>query len=149
MDSGMTALDYVRGLEWWQVLQPETRRLNLTVTEPPRLHDLTWLPYPRRDDADRILQGYTGDRSFEQFTDEGERGFLLVTTFSEPPRTTDSQVRTWRVEDCQIPTEPQNVPHVATDVIPRPLAVEKIAGPRIEPASGEGIPNHATELAPD
>src|SRR5690606_9270570 len=65
----------------------------------------------------------------------------------EPARPAGREVRARRMRDHQIPPHLEHAQHVALDVRPRRLGREEIARHRLMPASEEGIPYRAAELA--
>jgi hypothetical protein len=150
VDPGVSALDYVRRLELREVLEPQARRLDLSVPELPGLDYLVGLTDGGADLPDRILKSDVGDGRGQKAPHEIQ-GILLRSLASRPPTsTTHSEIGAGRVRNQQIVVRarieyPKRVGHMVARRIR--FGRQQIARPRIVATSQERIPDHARELA--
>ena len=141
----LPATDDVGRHQLRQSFQPQTSGLRFSMSELPRLDDLTWLPYPATDDAHGILKGDFRNGSVEQPPNEIQRGLLpTVGAFRrEVTSAGHREVRTRRVSNHQVEPVPDDVEHIALVVRTRHVGGKQVAGDCIMAALDESVADSA------
>jgi hypothetical protein len=87
--SVVSAIDYVRRRQIWQILKPQTGGLCLAMSKLPWLNDLIWFSVQARHDADGVLKRYSLNRGIGQSHEESSRHGLpsICALFRPPPST--------------------------------------------------------------
>ena len=99
------------------------------MTVLPRLDDLVWLTYARRDDRDGVLKTYTRDRGVEQslYKKYGIRLATVSNFFREMPGTTDGKMSAGGMGNHQVPVVADDVEHVPLIVRPGLVSRQQVA----------------------
>ncbi len=149
MDAGNAAFHDVSRDQLREVLEPEAGGLDLARSELPWLDGLIGLADAAGDDRDRVFQRDVRDWRSQQCAHKVQRFGLFWQLVFEPARTADRQMRAGRVRYHQIPSEMQDVAHVALIVCAWRLAWQQIATERGPALSAKCIAHRSRKLAGD
>src|SRR6185312_14568841 len=151
MHASFTACNDACGHEQRQTLEPKTSSLGFTMAELPRLNHLVRLANPAADDADRVFQSDTRNRSRQELGNEHKRPLLHTAGALgfKVPGTGDRQVRAGRMTNHQVPAIANHIENVALVVQASHLSRQKVAAHGLMTLGNEGIPDDAREFTRD
>lgn len=134
--------------QYREILQPQTGSLSDGLPKIEWVNDLVWFAKFLARQSEWILDGHPWDVTIIELPEKDHRsGTLLFASRIVPmSRSGVRQICARRTSDHHVPTHSQYGFHGALMVITGCFGRDDIAGPRIVPASSEGIPHDPGEF---
>lgn len=144
----MPSLYYHRGLQSWQVLEPQTGCLCFAVSKLPGLYYLVRFADSCGYDTYRVFYCYPVYGSHHHTSDEIKCIFLKQSFLLEPSSTTDTHMSTGYKENPHMPdTLDELLAYVALNVERRAiLGRQQVTAPGVKTSPSESLSDSSREL---